>query len=337
MSAPPGREIPPYARVVADIRARIAAAELGPGDRVPSTREITRDWGVAMATATKALAALRQEGLVEAVRGVGTVVRDASTRTPVEPPERAGPPEPRTRRRESPRTTAGGGSHHGSEATLTREVVVRAAIDVADAEGIDGLSMRRVSSELRVTTMALYRHVGSKDELVTAMVDTIHREAPLPDLPPADWRRALELAMQWEWGIFRDHPWIARLTPAAGPVLSPGLMANTEWMLGVITAQGRSPDAALQVITILAAYTSGMALQAEQAVVEEHELGLDAEQWWKFRAPEFARLAAEGRFPVMFSVSGPPDVDEVFTVGMQRLLDGLAPLIAPEHPSVPGR
>src|SRR5213592_4734308 len=65
---------PPSARIVADIRRRIAAGELRPGDRIPSARQITREWGVAIATATKVLAALRQEGLVRAVPGVGTVV-----------------------------------------------------------------------------------------------------------------------------------------------------------------------------------------------------------------------------------------------------------------------
>ena len=65
---------PPYLQIVADLRKRIASGELQVGARVPSTREITREWGVAMATATKVLAALRQEGLVRSVPGVGTVV-----------------------------------------------------------------------------------------------------------------------------------------------------------------------------------------------------------------------------------------------------------------------
>ncbi|MGX1606137.1 GntR family transcriptional regulator, partial [Streptomyces celluloflavus] len=65
---------PPYRRIVDEIRRRIDAAELAPGDRVPSTRRITQEWGVAMATATKVLTTLRQEGLVRAVPGVGTVV-----------------------------------------------------------------------------------------------------------------------------------------------------------------------------------------------------------------------------------------------------------------------
>ena len=60
---------PPYLQIVEDIRRRISQGLLSPGDRVPSTREITREWGVAMATATKTLATLRQEGAVQAVPG----------------------------------------------------------------------------------------------------------------------------------------------------------------------------------------------------------------------------------------------------------------------------
>src|SRR5580698_9670094 len=69
-------DMPPYAQIAAELRDQIETGALAPGDRVPSTRAITQRWGVAMATATKALAALRQEGLVRPVPGVGTVVAD---------------------------------------------------------------------------------------------------------------------------------------------------------------------------------------------------------------------------------------------------------------------
>lgn len=65
---------PPYLAIAAELRRRVRSGELSPGDRVPSTRAITREWGVAMATATKALGVLRQEGLVRPEAGVGTVV-----------------------------------------------------------------------------------------------------------------------------------------------------------------------------------------------------------------------------------------------------------------------
>src|SRR4051812_47954056 len=109
---------PPYLRIAGDIRRRIASGELAPGTRIPSTRRITQEWGVAMATATKALATLNQEGLVRAVPGVGPVVAE---------PGPEGPATPR----------------HG----LTRDRIIRAAIALVDTEGLAALSMRRVATD----------------------------------------------------------------------------------------------------------------------------------------------------------------------------------------------
>ena len=145
--------------------------------------------------------------------------------------------------------------------------------------------MRRVASELRVSAMALYRHVADKGELMTAMIDRVYTDGALPEPPPAGWREALEPALVTEWGIYREHPWAIRLTMMAGAVVSSGLMANAEWMLRVITDQGRSADEAQEILAFVSAYTSGMALQATRVVLEDHEFGMDADQWWRSRAP----------------------------------------------------
>src|ERR1700731_1676706 len=87
-----GVNLPPYAQIAAELRDQIEKGTLAPGDRVPSTREITQRWGVAMATATRALAALRQEGIVRPIPGVGTVVagrQPAGGRPPVLAPPAA--------------------------------------------------------------------------------------------------------------------------------------------------------------------------------------------------------------------------------------------------------
>lgn len=318
MPVAPEHERPPYARIVAEIRRRIAAGELAPGQHVPSTREITRQWGVAMATASKVLATLRQEGLVEVVRGVGTVVKGADGRAPlraaVDHSEHLSPPG---RRERSGR----------SETTLTRAGIIGAAIRIVDAEGVEDFSMRRVSTELGVSTMALYRHVADKADLLSAMIDAIYQDAELPEFPRADWRRALEMAMLWEWSILRRHPWVVRLTPAAGQSITPAVMAATERMLGVITAEGHPPDVALEIVTVVQAYTSGMATAGLLVEVDDRELVPDQKQWWSKRGPELIRSQNRGRFPIVFSVSRPPDIDRIFTVGMERLLDGLAPMI----------
>ena len=69
-------------QIAAEIRDQIRSGELAVGDRVPSTRQITRRWGVAMATASKVLANLKQEGLILTRPGVGTVVAAASSSQP---------------------------------------------------------------------------------------------------------------------------------------------------------------------------------------------------------------------------------------------------------------
>jgi DNA-binding GntR family transcriptional regulator len=76
------RTDPPYLQVVAKIRSDVQAGRLRPGDRVPSAREITREWRLSLATATKVLAALRSEGLARSIPGVGTVVADPPAATP---------------------------------------------------------------------------------------------------------------------------------------------------------------------------------------------------------------------------------------------------------------
>ena len=144
---------PASTRIAAEIRGQIQSGELAAGKRVPSTREITRRWGVAMATASKVLATLKEEGLVRTRPGVGTVV--------------AGTSSSRTR---------GSARARDAEATLTRERIVAAAIAVADIEGLGALSMRRVAVELDVATMSLYRHVRDKDDLLTCMVDAAFGE-----------------------------------------------------------------------------------------------------------------------------------------------------------------
>ncbi len=161
MAQPESPAVPPYLRIAAELRRRIEDGELGPGDSLPSTRQIVRDFGVAMATATKALAALQSDGVARSVPGVGTVVGVA------DPPS---PAVPRRRRGNSP---------------LSRGRVVAVALQIADGEGLGALSMRRVATHLDVTTMALYRHVSNREHLIRLMADAAFAQFPLPEPPPA--------------------------------------------------------------------------------------------------------------------------------------------------------
>jgi DNA-binding transcriptional regulator YhcF (GntR family) len=292
----------PYTRIVADIRAHIAAGRLRPGDRVPSARQITRDWGVAIATASKALAALQQEGLVRAVPGVGTVVQ--------------GPAAPRVPR--------------GGELRL--DAIARTAIGIADGEGLGALSMRRLAMELGVATMALYRHVRSKEELVLLMADTLFAQAPPPTSAGRDWRGRLEAIARLQWSVCGQHPWLAPVLSVTRPQMLPKGMAHTEWTLRALDGLGLDPSTVLHAGITFLAYVRGMAMNFESEARARQDTGVTDQEWVESQNAAFAAAFAAGPYPVLARLTSQPDIeldlDSLFEFGLARLLDGFANLIA---------
>ncbi|KAA9153241.1 GntR family transcriptional regulator [Amycolatopsis acidicola] len=291
----------PYLRIVAELRRRIAAGELKPGARVPSTRQLTQEWGVAMATATKALTTLRQEGLVRAVQGVGTVVAE---------------------RGEAPR--------QASETELNRESIVRAAIEIADAEGLAALSMRRVATELGTATMSLYRHVPGKDDLMLLMTDAVFLEEPLPAEPPPGAREQLETLCRLQWRMFRRHPWLARSLSLTRPQPLPNGLAHTEWSLRALG--DLDPKEKLYAYLSLLNFVRGIAVNLEGEAEAERDTGLTPDEWMQTQEPELLPLLDGGDHPhftelVRHDIAF--ELDEVFEFGLQRLLDGMADLLVP--------
>ncbi|GLY65923.1 GntR family transcriptional regulator [Amycolatopsis taiwanensis] len=290
----------PYAAIVTEIRRRITSGELRPGDRVPSTRQITRDWGVAMATATKVLTTLRQQGLVESVRGVGTVVA-ASV--------------PAGKRREP-------------QGELTRERIARAAIEIADVEGLDAVSMRRIATELGTATMSLYRHVPGKDDLVVLMADTALSEELLPEDPPSGWRAQLELSSRLQWRLYRKHPWAAGVVSLTRPQRLSKAVAHTEWSLRALA--GLEPR--LRIVAYLAVFgfVRGMAENLEAEAAAQRDTGLSPDEWIRSQEQWMRSIVDSGDFPALveaFDHDVDVDLDTLFEFGLGRLLDGLAVLL----------
>ncbi|HEX3926199.1 MAG TPA: TetR/AcrR family transcriptional regulator C-terminal domain-containing protein [Streptosporangiaceae bacterium] len=339
---------PPYARIAAEVRHRIETGELAPGSRVPSTREITARWGVAMATATKALAALRDQGLVRAVPGVGTVVAEGASAAP-SAPARSLPPAPgrRPARTAGARTagarTAGPGADAGAAGARgagaaggpAREIsarIVAAAIEVADAEGLSGVSMRRVATEIGVATMSLYRHVADKDDLVVQMIDAVFGQWQLPADPPEGWRERLELAGRTLWSMFRRHPWLAPAMSVTRPQPAPAAIPYAEWVLAALDGHGLDLATRLTAHITLFGYVRGTAVNIELEAEAEAASGLGNDEWMDAQGPALRSIVASGNFPQLeqvFAADYDFDLDELFEFGLQRLLDGLAVLIEP--------
>ncbi|MBE1486351.1 TetR/AcrR family transcriptional regulator C-terminal domain-containing protein [Plantactinospora soyae] len=307
----PGTE-PPYRRIVAEIRRRIVAGELRPGDRVPSTRQITAEWGVAMATATKVLTALREAGLVRAVPGVGTVVAE---------PDPEPPPAARGGRRRMARDPDPG---------LTRERIVHTAIEVADAEGFAALSMRQVAIRLGVGTMALYRHVPSRDDLVALMVEEVLDKMQLPETPPPGWRAQLELITRLRWAVFRQHPWMHQTMSLTRPMLSPQGMAQTDWTMRAVDGLGLDTPSMFYIVVSTAGFAHGMAANLVWESEAEQESGLTDEEWMANQDSTLNSIFESGAMPMLARLAEIDlefDLDRLFEFGLQRMLDGVAVFI----------
>lgn len=293
-------EEPPYRRIAADLADRIASGELAPGARIPSTRQLMTEYGVAMATATKVLATLRERGLAEPVRGVGTVVATASA-------SRAPSPD--------------------------REQVVATAVAIADVEGLHGLSMRRLAGHLGIPTMAIYRYVADREELVLFMIDKVMADNPPPALTPGrdGWRVCLEAVAQLHWAMYRRHTWLAQALSFTRPLPAPHAMAHTEWMMRALDGRGLDLNAQFTAAVTVANYVRGTAVNLAEEAQAEQDSGLTDTQWMKAHEERIGTALADGRLPLMTRFitadNAAWDLDMLFDFGLQRLLDGLAPLL----------
>ncbi|MFJ8859536.1 TetR/AcrR family transcriptional regulator C-terminal domain-containing protein [Streptomyces sp. NPDC102451] len=296
---------PPYLRIAGEIRRRIASGELAPGDPVPSTRRITQEWGVAMATATKALGALNQEGLVRPVPGVGTVVAESGR-------ERATP--------------------QARQPQLSRERVIRTAIALVDAEGLAALSMRRIATEFDTSTMALYRHVPSKGELVRLMSEAVFDSGP-PGPRPTGWRPLLEQEARWLWKQYEQHPWLARaLAGLTRPTASPNAMRYTERVLAALTGLDLTPEQMLHIHLTVLGYAQGIAMAVELESQARQDSGMTADEWMTAVEPRMDAIQTTAAYPVLSTLFDDGSFDlklgTLFEFGLGRVLDGVEVLVA---------
>jgi DNA-binding transcriptional regulator YhcF (GntR family) len=293
-------EDPPYRRIAADLENRITSGGLAPGARIPSTRQLMAEYGVAMATATKVLATLRERGLVEPIRGVGTVV-----------------------------TAPGDARAPGPD----RGQLIAAAVAIADAEGLHGLSMRRLAGQLAIPTMAIYRHVADREELVLLMMDKVMGDNPPPGLDPdrVGWRACLEAVARLQWAMYRRHTWLALAVSFTRPLPAPHAMAHTEWTMRALDGRGLDLNAQFTAAVAVANYVRGTAVNLAEEAQAEQDSGLTDTQWMAAHKARIGAVLAGGRLPLMarfIAADGMVwSLDMLFEFGLQRLLDGLAPLL----------
>ncbi|WP_329093642.1 TetR/AcrR family transcriptional regulator [Streptosporangium sp. NBC_01469] len=209
--------------------------------------------------------------------------------------------------------------------------IVRTAIRIADTEGLDALSMRRVAAELDAGTMSLYRYVPGKDTLIELMVEAVFAESAPPDPVPGGWRAGLELAARREWAMYSRHPWVLRVIATPQPPLGPNVLADVERSMRAVDGLGLDPMTMHWVAIMVSAQVQGSALLLVNEVEAERRTGVTTRQWRALKAPMLQEILESGRFPMLSRLheerGDAIDLDEWFEFGLRRLLDGLTVLI----------
>ncbi|MFE2756814.1 TetR/AcrR family transcriptional regulator [Actinosynnema sp. NPDC059335] len=222
---------------------------------------------------------------------------------------------------------------------LSVDAIVDAAVEVADREGLAGLSMRAVGERLGRSAMALYAYVPGKAELVDLMCDRVLGGFPAEYPVDAGWRVALRAWAVDARGFFLAHPWVLQVSQAR-PVLGPNEFAMVEGLLGILRSTGLGAPVVRGVVGAVVQFVRGAAGVVAEARRAARETGLSDEEWWWSRsgvlaevAPDFAErfplsawLAAEGPGAgVSFVERG---AVEAFEVGLEVLLDGVEAAVA---------
>ncbi|MFF6915478.1 TetR/AcrR family transcriptional regulator C-terminal domain-containing protein [Streptomyces sp. NPDC012466] len=219
----------------------------------------------------------------------------------------------------------------GPKPTLTLDRIVEAAIQVADAEGLEGLSMRRVAAELGTGTMSLYRYVPGKGELLDLMLDRVQRPTENPaDLGDGGWRAALAALARATLALYRRHPWLLQVNQSR-PILGPSALDGMEKVLTRIREpMGLSDPELVSAIVMIDGYVVGAARTQVHQLEAERRTGLTDAEFWQAQVPVLEKVLASGRYPVVASLSEDAFGTEFdhFEFGLQRILDGLEVLVA---------
>ncbi|MEV6815070.1 TetR/AcrR family transcriptional regulator [Micromonospora sp. NPDC051296] len=217
---------------------------------------------------------------------------------------------------------------------LSVDRIVRAAVDLADTEGLAALSMRRVAQTLGVGTMSLYTHVPGKGELLDVMVDTVHGELAPPEQVPSGWRARLEHVARTRWQLYLRHPWLLQVATTR-PALGPHVIASYEHELRAVDGIGLTDLEMDAVVTLVTGYVHGAVRTAVEAAQAAGRTGLTEQQWWQAHAPYLEKALDARRFPLAARVGstagqqyqGAADPARAFEFGLARILDGIEVLI----------
>jgi AcrR family transcriptional regulator len=223
---------------------------------------------------------------------------------------------------------------HGPRQGLSIDAVVAAATQVADTEGLEAVTMRRVAKALGVAPMTLYTYVPGKAELLDLMLDAAYTSMPRLDTSGQPWRQRLAAIAEENKALFENHPWAATISTIRPP-LGPGMMAKYEHELLALEGLGLDDVLMDASLTYLLGFVQAWARAAADASAVQHDTAMDENEWWATSGPLLARVLDETAYPVAARVGSAAGAahgsayspGHAYTFGLERVMAGLSQLI----------
>ena len=217
----------------------------------------------------------------------------------------------------------------GPQPAYSRDQIAEAAVKIADAEGIDAVSMRRVAAAIGTRATSLYRYLRAKEELLDLMVDRAMGETRLPARSGV-WRPDLRAIAHHLRDVVKRHPWLTAI-PVFRPALGPNSLALTEATLEALDGHGLDADGMMAIAAVLTTFARGYAAEEIAEQQAEARSGLGREDWMASQAQHVGMICESGAYPlfrrIVVEARTPHDPDRVergFEQGLECLLDGIA-------------
>ena len=237
-----------------------------------------------------------------------------------------------------------GRGQRGPKPGLSVDAIVAAAIQIADAEGLEAVSMAHVADRLGFTTMSLYRHVTSKEELLQLMWNGSAQGAEGLVITGDDWRARLRMWAMVQRSMIDQHPWITQM-PMAAPPMAPNSLAFVERGLEAMDGSGLADADKLRVIGLISSYTLSEARMAHDAAraarqAQAAAAGGEPQPVWTWEGL-VREVADEQTYPRLYRLARAGEVgddpsgwdeQEEFLFGLDRILDGVEVLIRTTQP-----
>ena len=221
----------------------------------------------------------------------------------------------------------------GPKPKVTLAEIVAAAIRIADAEGLDAVSTRRVAEAVGISPMSFYTHIPGKAELLDLMLDAAADVGERPVFDPAEWRDNVALIARGYRQFYLAHPWVFELSTHR-PVLGPNTMTAYDTALSAFDGLGLDEVEMDLSLTAVSNYVHGAVRDAARAEMVKKLSGMTDEEWWYSVEPflqtiDFSPYPVASRVgPIVGELYGVGDPERAFNFGLELLLDGFERLIA---------